>query len=660
MTLVNPAWLLLSGLALLVLLLHMQRRRTIAVPSILLWERLASPVRPRSALHLPPFSWPLVLQVAVVLLVAAAFARPLIGGAPLPDHRIVVIDASGSMRATDLSPSRFAAAIDRAEAMLSAIPPSSASRVSVLTVSGTPQLLAARYAGNRGLLDALAAQAAGDSGTDWAAAADLMRSTLVPGESVSLTILTDNEAGAETIAAAAPDAAVTIVPMWGQQPASNAGLTASVVSTDEEAGEWRAAGTVWFSGETREATVRASFQPEGSSGFLDWGSVEVRAASEAASAPFRLDLNLPGAGILALELPADVAPHDNQLRFVVSPAPRKAQVLHLGPPNEALVRALLASGAVDIFEADALPADDGSFDLVVVDGVAVDRPPATNALYLGAAHVAGEAAPTGIADPVPSHWQAEHILSHAVAWSELGAAVGYRYAGLPGAEVVVEAAGAPLVTTRTTRWGREVRVALELRGAAWSEDSGFPVFIGNVLRWLGPGFGSAVEPTCTAGVPCPLDPRFALGAVTGPDGARASLWPGTAAPPDVLPAGYEPAFVPKAAGLYRLEAGSLARLVAVNPPASEVGLPGLQTATMPPGESQPTPLRWWLLALMLLALLAEAWIAGRGNERFLHRAALGSSSPFHGRRRALLGLRVTAILFAVAALLDLRLPILPA
>ena len=40
-------WLLLSALGLLVLVLHMQRRRPIAVPSILIWEKLDSPVRPR-------------------------------------------------------------------------------------------------------------------------------------------------------------------------------------------------------------------------------------------------------------------------------------------------------------------------------------------------------------------------------------------------------------------------------------------------------------------------------------------------------------------------------------------------------------------------------------------------------------------------------------
>jgi Mg-chelatase subunit ChlD len=659
MMLTSPVWLLLSGLGLLVLLLHMQRRRSIAVPSILIWQRLASPVRPRSSLRLPPLSLLLLLQLAVVLLVAAALARPLLGGTSLPGHRILVIDASGSMRATDLEPSRFVAAIARAEEMLRAIPPSPGSRVSVLTAAGEPRLLAARFDGNRGIATLLDQQRPTDGTADWRATADLIRATLVDGESAEVTVLSDDEVGAGALGVI-EGTPIRIVSIWGQQPTPNAGLTARLQQLDPARGSWRVEGTVLFSGETRAATVRALFQPEGSEGFLDWASREVTAAEDATRAAFRLDLDLPGAGILALTLPDDAAPHDNVWRFVLREAPRKAAVLHLGAANAALNRALLASGAVDLFEADALPADDGRFDLVVVDGVVVDRHPATNTLFLGAGRVASEPTPTGIADPVPSHWLSGHALSHSVEWSALETAVGYRVTPLPGAEIVVEAAGAPLVQARTTAEGREVRVPLELRDAAWGEEAGFPVFVGNLLRWLNLGLdGGVVEPSCEAGRRCAIDPRFALGSVVGPNGMRQSLWPGLDRPA-VLPARYEASFVPDLAGLYRLEAGSRTAVLAVNAAEAEIGTPGVSSASMPEDPVPPSPLRWWLLAAMLVVLLIEAWIAGRGAERFLQPAALAGTSPFHGRRRLLLGLRAGAVILAVAALLDLPLPILPA
>ncbi len=659
MSLISPAWLLLSALALLVLVLHMQRRRTIGVPSILIWERLASPVRPRSSLRPPPFSWPLVLQIAVVLLAAAAFARPLIGGASLPDHRIVVIDASGSMRATDLPEDRFAAAVERARAMLASIPPSDASRVSVLVAGGEPRLIAARYAGDRGLAASLSALTPTDGPADWRAAGDLARSTLIAGESVGLTILTDDEVAAQAMSALLPAATTAIVPVLGEQPAANAGLTATLRPPVEEGRPWRAEGKVAFSGETRSATVRVLFQPEGTEGFLDWASVEAVAPGEASTAAFKFDLDLPGAGILAIEVPADLANHDDRLSFIVLGEPTIARVLHLGPPNPALERALLASGVVELFAADALPADDNSFDLVVVDNVALSRHPATNTLFLGGGRITGEPEPAGIANPVPSHWRTDHPLAHSVAWPELEAAIGYRLPSLPGASVLLEAAGAPLIEARTTPEGREIRVGLDLRSAAWSEQPGFPVFVGNVLRWLGLSLGGRLTPICEAAIRCPVDPRLALGTVVAPDGSRTTLWPAGVPAPTVLPSGYEPTFIPRNAGIYRIERDGRSQILAVNAPASEVGLPGPSTATLPPEAGPPTPLRWWLLALMLLVLLVEAWISGRGTERFLHRAALARSTPFHGRRRALLGLRVAAIALTVAALLDLRLPILP-
>jgi hypothetical protein len=69
-------------------------------------------------------------------------------------------------------------------------------------------------------------------------------------------------------------------------------------------------------------------------------------------------------------------------------------------------------------------------------------------------------------------------------------------------------------------------------------------------------------------------------------------------------------------------------------------------------------LRWWLLVTPLGLLLAEAWFAGRGPERFLRRAALARGNPLAARRRFLLAARLAALSFIVLAIADAPLPML--
>ena len=64
---------------------------------------------------------------------------------------------------------------------------------------------------------------------------------------------------------------------------------------------------------------------------------------------------------------------------------------------------------------------------------------------------------------------------------------------------------------RTTLTGREVRIAFDLDASNWPEQPGFPVFVANLLHWIAPDLGRTIEPACTVGTSCALDPRL-LGA----------------------------------------------------------------------------------------------------------------------------------------------------
>jgi VWA domain-containing protein len=79
------------------------------VPALFLWRDLPHAPAGRRRRRVPPFTWLLALQLIVAIAGVAALARPAVPG-PSPRHVALILDASATMQATDVAPSRFEAA----------------------------------------------------------------------------------------------------------------------------------------------------------------------------------------------------------------------------------------------------------------------------------------------------------------------------------------------------------------------------------------------------------------------------------------------------------------------------------------------------------------------------------------------------------------------
>jgi Mg-chelatase subunit ChlD len=669
MSLIAPAWLSLAAFGILVLILHVRRRRTFEVPSIQLWRLMDGGALSRRRMRLPSPNLLLLLQLLIVALAALALARPALGPGARLAHEIVVLDASGSMRSTDVAPSRFDVAVTHLAAMAAGPIRETGARVSVILAGARPQIIAARLADPGGLQ--LQGLRAGDGEGDWPAVIRLVSSLIKDNEPTRLTLITDR-ADPARLSAAVPGVTVEVRTVGGTV-APNAALHAGLHAIDAAGGKWRAEGNVAFPpGFAGSTTVTALVQPDGSAGFLQWGSVAVAPPGGIAAgpersgvAPFALDLDLRVPSVVVLRLPDDSGPHDNAVNFVVRPKPRALKVLQLGAVSEPLTRALKAAAEIELFAADTLPADVSAFDLVVVNGIDIARHPETNVLWLGAARAAGESGGQPRVGTQPTQWQSDHPLSRSILWSGITIGAAYGFSHLQGAETVIEAGDVPLIEARTTLTGREVRVAFDIGRSNWPDEPGFPVFVSNLLHWIAPDLGSTIEPPCIVGTSCVLDPRL-LGAEVVPvavgldsanaavaAGRSASVLPAVPSETGFLPPGYEAQFIPDRAGIYRLRRDGLTRFLAVN------GSEAAPANTMPAAASGTTDrplLRWWLLVALLGLLLAEAWLAGRGAERFLRRTALARGNPLAARRRFLLAARLAALSFIVLAIAGVPLP----
>src|SRR5919205_4150334 len=117
------------------------RRDEAVVPSTLLWNRLVADVEANAPWQRLRRSLLLLLQLLLVIALAFLVARPFSERpAGLARDVVLVVDASASMSATDVFPTRLAAAKRAALAALADLP--SDGKVSVVAAAGTARVVA--------------------------------------------------------------------------------------------------------------------------------------------------------------------------------------------------------------------------------------------------------------------------------------------------------------------------------------------------------------------------------------------------------------------------------------------------------------------------------------------------------------------------------------
>src|SRR5262249_22325784 len=143
------------------------------IPSIQIWRQLQGGRQARRQIRLPPLNLVLLLQLLVVGLLALALAQPLVGSGPRFDHEIIVLDASGSMRSTDVAPSRFDSAVADLRMFAQGPVKQAGARISVILGSARPRFITARLSDPDGLAPQLERLRAGDGSADWSEVARL-------------------------------------------------------------------------------------------------------------------------------------------------------------------------------------------------------------------------------------------------------------------------------------------------------------------------------------------------------------------------------------------------------------------------------------------------------------------------------------------------------
>ncbi|MFO7173550.1 MAG: VWA domain-containing protein [Bacillota bacterium] len=679
-----PLWEAPGALALgltlpAILLLYLLRRRRPRrrVSSLLLWP----PAPPDQAANAP---WQrlrprliLWLQLLLALLLTLAAARPLWAGGGLGGglHRVVLLDASGSMRATDVEPTRFAAAVAAVREMAADLGPRD--RLTVIRVESEPQVLVAGATGARPVTEALAGQEPGYGEADLAAA--LAVAGAVTGEEAAEWVLV-TDGGLSLPSDFAPPPGVRLRQVTVGSHGRNVALTGLQLGESDgrlvaqvgvaNLGDRPVAGRVALVGLGPGGPVPLGSQPfaagPGETAYLTWPDLPPAEAFRAELAG--LD---PGENALA---------HDDVAVAVPAAGERPRVLLVAAAGGGFLEQALLAHGGVEVYR---VPPEDYagvarvSFDLTIFAGWLPDAWPAGSVLVVGPPEgteaggpgalppAAGSFAPGPLA-PAPGA-EGHPVLRH-VDWSEVHVARAQALALGEGWQPLVVAPGAgsgapargpapgepsptgpspgepspagpgpdmaspsgpspaspaaggagaaqyPLLAVQEEGGARRAVLAFALPDSDLPLRLAFPVLVANLIDWLVPR-SPALAGELRPGVPVPLPPLPLAEALylEDPGGQRQDL-----APP------WPPApRTPRMPGLHRLvqvRAGGqqVVSLVPVGgyiPGESRIApaaIPLPDAAAGARAAASPRPLWPWLAAAALILSFAEWWVDARG------------------------------------------------
>jgi Ca-activated chloride channel family protein len=615
MSLLAPAALALLALALPILILWMLRlrRRSVTVSSTMLWTRLLRDREANAPWQRLRRNLLLFLQLAILLALVLALARPFV---PVPAVAggvvVVLLDASASMNATDVLPSRFAVAQRAAEELVGGL--GGDGIMTVIAVGSQPHILAAATGDKTVLRGAIAAAQVEQAPADWTPAFALAAGATSGAAESTIVIVSDGNLP--------PDlpplpGEVRYVPVGREEGAENLAITA--LAARDGAG-----GTELF---LNIANTGAPASGEGVTDsllsiYLDGTLYDSRRVDVAAGENLPLTLTgLPEDAVLieARLLVEDALALDNTAWAAKRPAGER-RALVVSARNLFLERAIASLPEVSAFRSSPeapLPAE--PYDLVVFDSTLPAELPAAPLLIINPPPGNSFLPVSGTFSDTQLSRVADSPLLAYVDFSQVQILEARKVDPPAWANVLVAARGGPLLLVGEPAGRRVAVLTFDLHQSDLPLQIAFPVLIANLVSWLTPGLpfdaGDGLQP----GEVVTLYPGGAEEVlVRRPDG---TTW----TPSPEMASGEAPLVFAETEqlGLYQVEMdgapvghfpvnlfnpaeSALARQESITVGRAEIAPAGGEEL----GQRELWP---WLAAAALVILLVEWWVYHRGT-----------------------------------------------
>ena len=600
----TPALLYLLAIPPVVLLYFLRlRRKNRRVPSTLLWETSTADLQANTPFQRLRKSLVLFLQIAILAVLAFMVARPFLRIHALRGESVaIVIDASASMQATDVRPSRIEAAKQAAGKIIAGL--SKGDEACVVEAGKRTRVRAGFTTNRRVLSSAIAKVRATDTETALRDALALAVSLAKKRPEAEIVLISDGAFPSLDDLALGSER-VRFVQVGKE--CFNVGVTAMDARRDYSA---RGALQV-FAQITSFASKPASFVLEvyHNDSLIDARPVELAAGATRGE----VFANFPyEAGVVRahIDLDDDLAVDNSGYAYLV---PRgELTVLLVGEESMFLERALGIDPRVRVSRvsiADFRP--DTPADVRVFNGWAPDKLPDGGSLLVNTSARNGPVEVTAkVQTPTVVRWDEKHPVLRYVSFEQVAIAEALAVSPRPWGQVLVEGDTTPLVVAGQQGKLRAVYIGFELERSNLPLRAAFPILIQNCLEWLATGSETVANRSVRTGEAIPLTAVQSGEAVTvrGPDGSVHKLNPGTGSTAfdATETAGVYQATYPE--GQFVFVANLLSGAESNLKPRSEIDIGGRRVGG---GSALMTSNRevWRHLALIALLILAIEWYA---------------------------------------------------
>lgn len=465
----------LLALPFIVLLYFLKvKRPEVRVANLILWARHLADRQANAPWQRLRWSALLLLQLLAALVLALALMRPgVVGAAGVGRTTVVLIDASASMQATDVAPSRFGAAVVEARSLVGSLPPGE--EMAIVLMGDHAQLLAAPT-GDQALLGASLDRARPGSGA----------SDLGQGISLANAILSGRPAGAIDLIGDGHSTPPTVPPRVNA-PVKYVGVGTSDANVSLEAMTRTGPGSVFlrvvnYGRQPRDVQVQM---------LADGRLVDVLPVHVDGNASTELNWNRLPAGTQMLQAhlnPDDVFTLDDSAWLLTSTPPAR-NVLLVTDGNTFLQRALALRPGVKVTTVAPKDYKAGTAaDLYVFDGFVPPGKLPDPALVVGPPNgqgpvaVGATVAPGGVLPPDP-----REPLLHDVVLKDVHVQVAGKVVSVPaGWRTVMAGTEDPLLLVHEGD-PRLAELTFDIHHSDLPLRADFPILAQNLLSYLLPG-----------------------------------------------------------------------------------------------------------------------------------------------------------------------------
>ena len=585
----------------------LKRKRVVKlVPSTVLWQRFVADTQASSPFQKLRHNWLLWLQILLLMLVVFALARPFFSGQAKESRlRVLVLDGSASMQATDETPSRFDKA--KAEALKWVDGLRDGEQMMVLLGGANTEVKQSPTSDKTALRRAIESCAPSDAATSLGDA--LKTAGAFTYEKRGEEEITSGEIhvfsdGAFPPLAELENKNLPIVYHRIGTSGNNVGIVSLEVRANPEDPKERAifAGIANYSSNVVNAEVQLLFDGEA----LQARPTELGATN---TTPIVFVAPQDRDGVFTVRVEADDEMAADNTASSVSLLPQPVRVLLVTRGNRFLEKALRTPPTVILSTSPVLI--DSEFDIVVLDDVTPTALPGANVLAFHVAATNWFSAWDTTKNPPIVDWRTSHPLLRFVSFDnvQIGETLSVKTPNWGVA--LVDSPQTPLLVAGELNQRRIIWVGFDSLQSTWPLRVSFPIFIANAVQWLDPASANANHLLVKAGQSfrLALAQPISSAEVLKPDGSKRAL--------AVDPNSRELVFGDTAqTGIYRLQAGTNNVTFCVNvldaqesniTPREEISLGKYAKVSAATIKRANLELWRWIAATGFLVLLFEWW-----------------------------------------------------